>query len=148
MTRSTILHKYITLMKLHVKLELFFQQVKIVLPIHGSFSRQKEEAGVSFCRHASHTMMLGGCLTVCWVYRSSNRFPGGLLTVILRVPNCWIVDSSEKTTFAHCSSLHVTCFFANCNRLVFMAAVSRGFLAGLCYFKLNCLTRRRLLVLV
>ena len=90
-----------------------------------------------------HIMMLGGCLTVCWVYPSSNLFPGGLLTVILRVPKCWIVDSSEKNTVAHCSSLHVICFFANCNRLVFKTAVSRGFLAGLCEFKLNCLTRRQ-----
>ena len=142
MTRSTIFHKYITNMKLHVKLELFFQQVKIFLPIHGSVWRQKEEAGASFCRHPfphhdawrMFNSLLGVPLIKSFPRRSSNCHPA----------SSKLLDSRFIRKQHFCPLLFTSCYMLLCKlqSLSFHGCCKSGFLAGLCDFKLNCLTRR------
>ena len=88
------------------------------------FGRKKSPA-VPFDDIAPHIITLCGCFIVATVYRSSKRVPTGLRTCCLRVPNCWIVDSSEKNNFSpllftpisifirkyHSFSLHRSWFF-------------------------------------
>ena len=94
------------------------------------FGRKKSPA-VPFDDIAPHIITLGGCFIVATVYRSSKHVPTGLRNCCLRVPNCWIVDSSEKITFPHCFSLQSAYLFANITLLAFIASVSLGLFAGL-----------------
>ena len=105
------------------------------------FGRKKSPA-VPFDDIAPHIITLGGCFIVATVYRSSKRVPTGLRTCCLRVPNCWIVDSSEKRTFPHCFSLQSADVFANITLLAFIASVSLGFFAGLWDLRPNSFTKR------
>ena len=105
------------------------------------FGRKKSPA-VPFDDIAPHIITLGGCFIVATVYRSSKRVPTGLRTCCLRVPNCWIVDSSEKRTFTHCFSLQSADLFANITLLAFIASVSLGFSTGLWDMRPNSFTKR------
>ena len=103
------------------------------------FGRKKSPV-VQFDDIAPHIITLGGCFIVATVYRSSKRVPTGLRTCCLRVPNCWIVDSSEKRTFPHCFSLQSAYLFANITLLAFIASVSLGFFAALLNLRPNSFT--------
>ena len=105
------------------------------------FGRKKSPA-VPFDDIAPHIITLGGCFIVATVYRTSKRVPTALRTFCLRVPNCWIVDSSEKRTFTHCFSLQSADLFANITLLAFIASVSLGFSTGLWDLRPNSFTKR------
>ena len=127
---------------------LLLSNATYLVPVIVVLGGRKLKLAVPMADIAPHTIKLGGCLTVGVVYFSSYLFPAGFHTLYFRTQNCFIEDSSEKSTFFHISTVQWACALAKLRRFFFMPSVRRGFRAGLCDFSPNSVNSRRWTVLV
>ena len=74
---------------------------------------KKKYPAVPSIEMALHTITLGGCFIVCWVYVSLYRVSEGRRTFLFLTANCWVVDSSANKTLNHWAQVQSLCCQAN-----------------------------------